>query len=372
MIIAPELHAAKRSSMVRPRWPRRSLGRRWHRHRRVPSATACRRSATSNIRQGSSISTTSIQTPPRAACFPMRGDPGVQSELSHLQFAQYLHPQGRRRAGHGVHLRELNGARRRRAGRPLRACRAGGADIRGRAHLPFPDAAGITFHDGSPLTAHDVAFSLKILKEKGHPIAQQMLRDFVGAEATDDATVLLRFAPHRARGLQGTRPGDPYRSLLGSALAQGLALAGLLGRVRPARDKTAVRARCPRHLVVRSRKRRVSRSSNASLILASGEHHRARHRLPAVYSIALAQAGRSRPRAGLPARSFGGIGSPAGRTRRVRGLAEACDLVPLQNPERAPISACCSSMRGRRIGCQLPGSMTPLLPLLESEFPRGS
>src|SRR5262245_57154183 len=32
---------------------------------------------------------------------------------------------------------------------------------------------GITFHDGSPITAHDVAFSLKVLKEKGHPIAQQ-------------------------------------------------------------------------------------------------------------------------------------------------------------------------------------------------------
>ena len=58
---------------------------------------------------------------------------------------------------------------------------------------------GITFHDGSPLTAHDVAFSLKILKEKGHPIAQQLLRDFVGAEATDDATVVLTFAPKRAR-----------------------------------------------------------------------------------------------------------------------------------------------------------------------------
>src|SRR2546430_13034287 len=58
---------------------------------------------------------------------------------------------------------------------------------------------GIKFHDGSPLTAHDVAFSLKILKDKGHPIAQQLLRDFVGAEAADDATVVLRFAPHRAR-----------------------------------------------------------------------------------------------------------------------------------------------------------------------------
>src|SRR5438093_2546398 len=57
----------------------------------------------------------------------------------------------------------------------------------------------IKFHDGSPLTAHDVAFSLTILKDKGHPIAQQLLRDFVGAEAADDATVVLRFAPHRAR-----------------------------------------------------------------------------------------------------------------------------------------------------------------------------
>src|SRR5436305_6106934 len=57
----------------------------------------------------------------------------------------------------------------------------------------------ITFNDDSPLTAHDVAFSLKILKEKGHPIAQQLLRDFVGAEAPDDASVVVRFAAHRAR-----------------------------------------------------------------------------------------------------------------------------------------------------------------------------
>src|SRR5258708_11532529 len=59
--------------------------------------------------------------------------------------------------------------------------------------------AGICFHDGSPLTAHDVAFSLRILKDKAHPIAQQLLRDFVGAEAPDEATVVVRFAAHRAR-----------------------------------------------------------------------------------------------------------------------------------------------------------------------------
>ncbi len=58
---------------------------------------------------------------------------------------------------------------------------------------------GITFHDGSPLTAHDVAFSLKILKDKGHPVAQQLLRDLVGADASDDATVVVRFVPNRAR-----------------------------------------------------------------------------------------------------------------------------------------------------------------------------
>jgi microcin C transport system substrate-binding protein len=55
------------------------------------------------------------------------------------------------------------------------------------------------FHDGTRLTAHDVAFSLNILKEKGHPIILQMLRDMAGAEAADDATVVVRFAEKRAR-----------------------------------------------------------------------------------------------------------------------------------------------------------------------------
>jgi microcin C transport system substrate-binding protein len=55
------------------------------------------------------------------------------------------------------------------------------------------------FHDGSKLTAHDVVFTLTILKEKGHPIARQLLRDFAGAEAQDDATVVVRFAPKRGR-----------------------------------------------------------------------------------------------------------------------------------------------------------------------------
>jgi microcin C transport system substrate-binding protein len=55
------------------------------------------------------------------------------------------------------------------------------------------------FHDGSRLTAHDVAFTLNLLKEKGHPIIVQWLRDFLGAEAPDDTMVVVRFAPRRGR-----------------------------------------------------------------------------------------------------------------------------------------------------------------------------
>jgi microcin C transport system substrate-binding protein len=55
------------------------------------------------------------------------------------------------------------------------------------------------FHDGSVLTARDVEFSLNILKAKGHPLIVTSLRDFVGAKATDDATVTVTFAPKRGR-----------------------------------------------------------------------------------------------------------------------------------------------------------------------------
>jgi microcin C transport system substrate-binding protein len=55
------------------------------------------------------------------------------------------------------------------------------------------------FHDGTPLTAQDVVWSLNTLKEKGHPIITQQLRDFKGAEAIDDRTVVARFADKRGR-----------------------------------------------------------------------------------------------------------------------------------------------------------------------------
>ena len=58
---------------------------------------------------------------------------------------------------------------------------------------------GLTFHDGSPITAADVAFSLSILKEKGHPNIGIVLRDMDAAEAEGDRIVVLRFKPTRAR-----------------------------------------------------------------------------------------------------------------------------------------------------------------------------
>jgi microcin C transport system substrate-binding protein len=55
------------------------------------------------------------------------------------------------------------------------------------------------FHDGSKLTAQDAAFSLTALKEKGHPLIVAQLRDMVKAEAVDEATLVVAFAPNRAR-----------------------------------------------------------------------------------------------------------------------------------------------------------------------------
>lgn len=55
------------------------------------------------------------------------------------------------------------------------------------------------FHDGQKLTARDAAFSLMILKTKGHPVITQQVRDMVKAEALDDATLVVTFAAKRGR-----------------------------------------------------------------------------------------------------------------------------------------------------------------------------
>ncbi len=57
------------------------------------------------------------------------------------------------------------------------------------------------FHDGSPLTAHDVAFSLDILKAEGHPMISQSLRDLASATAQADDVLVVKLAPGHARDL---------------------------------------------------------------------------------------------------------------------------------------------------------------------------
>ena len=57
------------------------------------------------------------------------------------------------------------------------------------------------FHDGSRLTARDVAFSLTLLRDKGHPEISQVIRDMTEAVAEGEDTVAVRFAPGRARDL---------------------------------------------------------------------------------------------------------------------------------------------------------------------------
>lgn len=55
------------------------------------------------------------------------------------------------------------------------------------------------FHDGTPLTAEDVAYSLTLLKEKGHPAITQVIREMTGALATGEHTVEVRFSGKQTR-----------------------------------------------------------------------------------------------------------------------------------------------------------------------------
>ncbi|MEJ0011855.1 MAG: extracellular solute-binding protein [Bauldia sp.] len=66
------------------------------------------------------------------------------------------------------------------------------------------------FRDGSPLTAEDVAFSIDLIKEKGHPSIAEPLKPVVKAEASDAHTVVVTLSAERNRqtilGLAGDVP----------------------------------------------------------------------------------------------------------------------------------------------------------------------
>ena len=62
------------------------------------------------------------------------------------------------------------------------------------------------FHDGSRLTARDVAASLTLLKEKGHPEISQVIRDLAEVVPEGDDAVTLRFAPAAAATCRSSWP----------------------------------------------------------------------------------------------------------------------------------------------------------------------
>ncbi len=68
------------------------------------------------------------------------------------------------------------------------------------------------FHDGSPLTAEDVAFSLMLLKEKGHPDISQVIVPMVKAEAPDKRTVVVTLDGRQTRQTIFTIAGLPIFS----------------------------------------------------------------------------------------------------------------------------------------------------------------
>ncbi len=68
------------------------------------------------------------------------------------------------------------------------------------------------FHDGSPVTAEDVAFSLMLLKTDGHPNIAQVIREMVSAEASDPATLVVTLSGEQARDTILTVAGLPILS----------------------------------------------------------------------------------------------------------------------------------------------------------------
>ena len=83
---------------------------------------------------------------------------------------------------------------------------------RDRDTLVFELRPEARFADGSSLTAEDVAFSLTILKEKGHPQISETLREMVGATAEGETRVVVRLSGRQGRGLAALIATQPILS----------------------------------------------------------------------------------------------------------------------------------------------------------------
>ena len=68
------------------------------------------------------------------------------------------------------------------------------------------------FHDGTPLTAHDAAFTYGLMKEQGHPSLMLPLVEMVEAVAEDDATLRLTFSGRQSPRMLFSVVGYPILS----------------------------------------------------------------------------------------------------------------------------------------------------------------
>lgn len=68
------------------------------------------------------------------------------------------------------------------------------------------------FHDGSPLTAEDVAFSLTTLKDKGHPAIRQVLTEMAEVQVLSPHRVGIRFTGRQSRKTPLAVTGMPILS----------------------------------------------------------------------------------------------------------------------------------------------------------------
>jgi len=68
------------------------------------------------------------------------------------------------------------------------------------------------FSDGSPITANDVAFTFRLLKDKGHPGTRIAVRDVVSAKVIDPQTVTFNFKGKNVRDLPLIVAGLPVLS----------------------------------------------------------------------------------------------------------------------------------------------------------------
>lgn len=68
------------------------------------------------------------------------------------------------------------------------------------------------FHDGSPVTAGDVAFSMLLLKTKGHPSYRLILNELVAVAAESPELVVATLSPKRSRDLHLIVAGLPVFS----------------------------------------------------------------------------------------------------------------------------------------------------------------